>query len=263
MACLLVGAAAAASALAVQRIFAPVGLFPLLAGVVLGGILVILMRAGHVGHRPTLVAGAALAVVVTVVGQHFLSYRQAVQAMGAGRTPWVAALFPEHAPPESFAQFLRDEARHGRPVGRLTASGFWAWFSWGADALLLAIPAMVLVIVSARLPYCDRCGTWYRTIRAARLESKRAAELAALLGLSPPPGEQRLRVRMIDCMGGCGPTGLACAWPDSPQATIAGYLWLDRACRARIEAVLDRLAADDPEPPPDSPGENALSPRDR
>ncbi len=267
MACLLLGAAAAASALAVQRIFAPVGLFPLLAGVVLGGLLVVLMRAGHIGHRPTLVAGGVLAVAVTVVGQHFLSYRQAVRAATAGQAPWVAVLFPEHAPPQSFAEFLREEARHGRPVGRLTASGPWAWFTWGLDAVLLAVPAIVLVVVSARLPYCDRCGTWFRTIRAARLEPGQAAELAAVLGLACPPGPHRLRVRMIDCTGGCGPAGLACAWsdlaPDSPQAGTPGYVWLDRPARARVQAILDRPAEEEPPPSPDPLAPDGLLRRDR
>jgi len=263
MACLLLGIAAAASALAVQRIFAPLGLFPLLAGVVLGGLLVVLMRAGHVGHRPTLVVGAALAVVATVVGQHFLSYRQAVRAANAGRGPWVAALFPEHVPPQSFAQFLREEARHGRPVGPLTASGLWAWFTWALDALLLATPAMVLVVVSARLPYCDRCGSWYRTVRAVRLEPRRAAELASLVGLARPRGPHRLRVRMIDCPGGCGPVGLACAWSDAPQAGTPDHLWLDRAGWAPIQALLDRPADDAPWPAAEPGGKDCLSPRDR
>lgn len=267
VACLLLGMAAAASAQAVQRTFAPLGLFPLLAGVVLGGLLVVLMRAGHVGHRPTLVAGAALAVGVTVVGQHFLSYREAVRAATAGRAPWVAALFPEHAPPQSFAQYLREEARHGRPVGRLIASGPWVWLTWGLDALLLAIPAMLLVVVSARLPYCDRCGTWYRTIRAARLESPSAMELAALVGLPCPATPYRLRVRMIDCAGGCGPAGLACAWsdlpPGTPQASTPGYLWLDRAARAQIQAILDRLAEEVSPPPADPKAQDSLLRRDR
>lgn len=262
-ACLLLGIAAAASALAVQRIFAPVGLFPLLAGVVLGGLLVVLMRAGHVGHRPTLVVGAALAVLVTVVGQHFLSYRQAVQAASGGRAPWVAALFPEHAPPPSFAEFLRDEARHGRPVGPLTASGPWAWLTWAVDALLLAIPAIVLVVVSAKLPYCDGCGNWYRTIRAARLDSRRAAKLAALVGLACPPGQNRLRVRMVDCPYACGPAGLACAWSDTPQASTPGYLWLDRARWVQVQAILDQPADDAPLPSPQTAGEDSLSQPDR
>lgn len=265
--CLLLGVAAAASAVAVQRIFAPVGLFPILAGVVLGGVLVVLMRAGHVGHRPTLVGGAALAVAVTVVGQHFLSYRQAVRAATAGQAAWIVALFPEHAPPKTFAEFLRQEARRGRPVGRLTASGLWAWFTWGLDALLLAIPAVVLVVVSARLPYCDRCGTWFRTIRAVRLEPRRAAALVALVGLASPQGPYRLRVRMIDCTGGCGPAGLACAWsdvpPDTPQASTPGYLWLDRAGRARVQAILDRPDEEVTLPCGQPEAQDFLSPGDR
>src|SRR5580704_3042388 len=70
----VIAVAIAALAFATAQVAAPLVLFPLLVGGVLGGSLVIAMRVVQIGHLPTIVIGALLAALVVVVGQHYASY---------------------------------------------------------------------------------------------------------------------------------------------------------------------------------------------
>ena len=156
----VVGLAAAWLAQMEQSYFAPLVIFPLLVGVVVGAAMVGLMRILQVGHRPTIVLGTVLAVTVTVLGQHYLGYLAAYH--------WPSAALRALKP---FDEFLRQQADRGRPlVGGLIAHGWLAWVTWAVDGLLVLLAALVTLGPALRQPYCNRCRSWYRTVRAGRVD---------------------------------------------------------------------------------------------
>lgn len=235
----VLGGLSAWAALATERFFAQFLLFPLIVGVVLGGLLVAVMRLSRVGHRPTLLLGAALAVGLNVAGQHYLAYRQAIGQ--PDDNPAARALFPERAPPATFWEFMIEEAGQGRIVGEHRIRGAGAWCTWALDALLIAAPALILVALSARLPYCNRCRSWYHLVRGRRTDAATATALAERLGLKT--GEiHQAKYRIIGCDGGCGPTGVALFWEDREGVFSSGTVWLDAEQHAAVLAILDRPA---------------------
>ena len=237
-----IGAAAAWMAFIAQRYYAPWILFPLLVGVVLGGFLVLAMRILNAGHRPTVVTGTLAAVLLAVVGQHYISFW--TQRRAADETPqqqMAQLLFPEKRPASDFGEFIVREAARGRHIGGIVLPAPWAWASWGLDALLVLIPAMLLSVTAARLPYCNRCRSYYRTIRSRRIDLATARRLADLVDVpNLAAAEFRApRCRLIACREGCGPTGLVLFWSDAAGGLSSGYIWLDAPQRNRVLEALD------------------------
>jgi hypothetical protein len=254
----MLGAIAAWVAVIAQFYFAPLVLFPLLVGVGLGAMLIGLMRVAQIGHRPTLWLGAVLAAAVAVVGQHYLSYREAIQrrerdmaeAWQKARVPW--AELPKGWQP-GFAEYMRLQAARGRPLVELyageehgkpvfrayTVSGVYAWLSWAADGLLLAVAAAGLILPATWQPYCNGCRSWYRTIRSGRIVAATARRVAEAAGL--PPGQQIkwARYRLSNCGAGCGPTRLELSWEEPGGRTLLSDTWLDADGRDRIGQALD------------------------
>src|SRR4030042_5453002 len=74
--CAVLGLLIAWAAVVAAGYFAPLVVFPLVVGVVLGGAIVLAMRVFRVGHRPTLWLGALLAGALVIVGQHYFSFRK-------------------------------------------------------------------------------------------------------------------------------------------------------------------------------------------
>jgi hypothetical protein len=245
IASVLLGALTAWLAVEVQRLFAPWLLFPLLVGVGLGAMLVGVMRAAHIAHRPTLVTGALLAAAVAVVGQHYAYYRaaQRVEAERQRSLGLAATAFPEVqarvAPPRNVLDFLRREAIRGRPLPLgYVARGDWAWLTWSLEGLLVLAATLAMVIPAMRMPYCRRCGTWYRTIRGGRLRPAAIEPLAALTGTTIAAGTARARYRAAHCQGGCGPTRFLLSWEEPDGRTYMAVAWLDAvACRDALEAA--------------------------
>jgi hypothetical protein len=228
------------SAVVAEKYFAPFVVFPLLVGVLLSGILIALMRLLQVGHRPTILAGAILAVGLAVAGEHGFLYWQAQRERSAD--PLRDALFPERVPPEGFWRYLEWETEQGRKIGgyRLTGGGVWAL--WAFHALLIAAPALTLVVATARLPYCDECQRWYHVIRARKIDPATAQRLAALAGVSIPSGARSVRVRLVACPRGCSPAGLALFSEESGDAA-ADYTWIDAPARDEVLKVLKEQRA--------------------
>jgi len=231
---------------------APLVVFPLVVGALLGMTLAGLMRLVEVGHRPTLLAGALLAAAVAVTGQHVAAYRKAaVAAERDARTlrlareafgDRVAGRMP--SPPQGVFDFLREEAARGRPLwGRFAAAGAAAWLSWAADALLLAAAALAVVIPACRQPYCDRCRSWYRTRRRGRLEPAAAAAVAAAAGMTASDRPLRARYRLVACAGGCGPVGFELSWQEAGGKRASATCRLEADRRLEVERELDAAAA--------------------
>jgi hypothetical protein len=224
---------------------APFVIFPLLIGAVLGGLLVLLVRAMQIGHRPTLLCGGVVAVAIAVVGQHYFSHRKARQDFEASsqRAPQLQVFFPEKSPPERFFDFMAQRSAEGRDVLGFHTQGVWAWLSWAFDAMLVLLPAALLVGSAARLPFCRTCGRWFRTTRGGKIPVPAGRELAALIDATIPADARAVKFRLSSCLGGCGPTGLAVFWEQTDADYTSGTVWLDAEGRDRVAALLDAAQA--------------------
>ena len=82
---------------------------------------------------------------------------------------------------------------------------------WVVGAVAVTIPAMCV-------PYCNRCGTWYRTIRGGKIDVPTALRLAELLGVEEIGHPRSPRFRLSACQGGCGPTRCELSWEEPDGA---------------------------------------------
>lgn len=234
--------------------FNPLLLFSLVVGVVLGAIAVAAMRVAQVGNRPTVLLGTALAAGVTVAGQHYFTYEKAWSDYRvAARSAESKAQILQKAPtefaqqvmdrmpvaPGTFGRYMLEQAEEGRPIGAWRARGWLAWATWGLDGLLVAAAALALVAASVRLPYCDRCRSWYRTTRAGELDVGAASEVAGLAGIRLPRRIRSARFRLQACTGGCGPTAFELLWERTRGGRSSRRVWLDVDRRNRVSRVLD------------------------
>ncbi len=220
-------------------------MFPILIGIILAAGAVLVLRVCRIGHRPTIAAGALLAAAITVGGQHYFTYLQVQRALEKNpeKSALLRAAFPDRAPPEQFASYLRWQADQGRPILEgVTVRGAWAWASWALDALLTFAAAILLVLATARLPYCDHCRDWYRTIRSRRIEIEGAHRLAAIFDMAVGDAIRRARYRLVACPGGCDPMGLTLFWEEPGGDFSSGVLWLDPVRRQQVLQILDAPA---------------------
>ena len=247
----ILGSLTARAAVDAQFYFAPLVIFPLLVGVVLGGLLIGLMRIGQVGHRPSIILGAILAVLVALVGQHYLCYITARETE-LKQTPLMdkaRRAFPEiiaqhlHTPPESFLEYMQDQANRGRPLLLdYRARGWIAWLSWVIDGLLVLSGTMAVVIPAMFLPFCGRCQTWHRAIRSAHITASAIKYIGNILGVEPVEHLKSGRCRLICCHSGCGPTGCELYWEDKSGDTFFARVWLGAAQRNSVMQVLDEVS---------------------
>jgi hypothetical protein len=107
--------------------------------------------------------------------------------------------------------------------------------------LLLLAAAVALVVPALRLPYCNRCRSWYRTTRSGRIPPATARQLAGMVGQSMEPRAVAPRYRVLTCESGCGPTGLELAWRLPKHGIASTVTWLDSAQRGAVLAILDAV----------------------
>jgi hypothetical protein len=254
-----------------QSYAAPVILFPILIGVFAGMTIVGVTRFGQIGHRATILASAVLAAAVAVGGQHYLGYRSFLQhyssVEGNGGNEGDSPIFVDHgfaavpakigtvpgtkigtvplsalarelAP--SFGAYLRGEADRGRPlVGEYVAKGWAAWLSWAVDAMLTVAAAVAVTIPALCVPYCNRCRTWYRTIRNGKIDVPTARRVAEACEVEEIAGLHSPRYRLSCCHAGCGPTYCELSWEEPNGAVDLVRVWLDADKRNQIMAILD------------------------
>ncbi len=231
--------------------WAPLVLFSAVIGVILGGALVGIARLTQTGHRPTLFAAAFAAAALAVAGQHFFAFRNHGVGPAAGlERARLRAAFPEMVdrlavPAEDWLGFMQEAAARGRamPGGGIARDG-WAWATWAVDGVILIVAAMAMVATAVRLPFCGRCGTWWRTIRGGRWAAPEAGRLVAAVGAEyPPEAVAAVRYRLTSCRGGCGPFGLKLLWRDSAGLDYSCDLWLSAAGRDRVMQLADEVVA--------------------
>lgn len=244
--CFLVAAVIARIALIAQSYFAPIIIFPLLVGIALATLLVGLMRIEQVGHRPTVLVGLVAAVVVVVVGQHYFAYRAAGVAYKANaeKVAMIQQAFPGEisAAPLGLRHYMQQQAVAGRPLlGEWTVHGATVWLTWVADALLILVASIGLMIPAMRLPFCNGCHSWYRVVQSGRIDVALARRLADATGGRPVVDAPiAARYRLLRCNAGCGVTGFELAWDESSLGALATRVWIDAATRRRVEDLLNQ-----------------------
>jgi hypothetical protein len=252
--CLILGLLTAWAAVDAQFYFAPLLLFPILVGVLLGALLMLLMRMAQIGHRPTIVAGTLLAAGLAVAGIHYITYWTQSRAAAAELANLEKArrLQPEFAavqlplPPDNFVKYMRQKAAQGRLIfPPYSLRGGYAWLLWGIEAVLLVTATLFVVLPAMYLPFCRQCHSWYRTIRSARLPPGVFHQLAAVLNLEIAERLRSSRCRLLACLGGCGPTGCELAWEDFKGQTFFARVWLHPAQRNGVMAILDQYAMEE------------------
>ncbi len=246
------GAVAAWLAVGAQFYFAPLLLFPILVGTGLGAASVGLMRVAQMGNRPTVLLGVLLSAAVAVAGQHYLGYLDYRQHELARNLPLIEMKQPLLPPeiarrlaaPEGFGEYLRGQAERGRPVSsKWLLRGWAAWLSWGVDGLLVVAAALAMVIPASRLPYCNACRSWHRTMRAGRTApavATRLARLADPAAAAIDAAGKGVRYRLSCCQGGCGPTRLELFWESADRTGLMSLeAWLDASRRNAAMQMLD------------------------
>jgi hypothetical protein len=245
----VIGLALAWAAQVVQSYFAPLILFPVLLGIFAGMAVVGLARVAQIGNRSTIILAAVLAAVVAAALEHYFAYLSAYYwqrpsmdaSLAVGQD--ASALIWKTAP--GFGEYLQLQAVRGRPLlFGFVAQGWLAWLSWAIDSLLVVAAAVAVIVPALRVPYCDRCGSWYRTTRSGRIDVLTAQRLAALVGVEEINHPRSHRYRLSNCLSGCGPTRLELSWEEADGAVDLARLWLDPATRNQLAAILDGLAVE-------------------
>jgi hypothetical protein len=246
--CAVHGGLVAWVAATIEQVRAPVLLFSLLVGIVLGATLAGAIRLGQVGNRPTILLGTVLAALIAVLGQHYIGYREACQRARQDRRTYDLARLAFHdavlgetpVPPSSFVDFLRWRAARGFAILGFKARGAVVWLIWTLDGLVVLGAALGVVVPALRKPYCDRCRSWFGTVRRGRIGKATARELAAVIEADLPEPLASARYRLFTCRGGCGPTGLDLEWQDAAGHPAAARAWLGAERRNRVAQTLDK-----------------------
>jgi hypothetical protein len=245
---LILAAMLAWAAAIVRAKYAPAIVFPILVGLGLGALLVGLMRLGQIGHRATIVSGTILASIVVVVGQHYAGYYIAYFwrhpdlaqfAVGENAAKIAEILVP------TFRDYITQQAERGLVLpGGYIAQGPMAWLAWTADGLLALAAALAIVLPAMWLPFCGRCGTWYRTIQNGRIDAPTLLRIAQAAGIAPAEHPRSCKYRLLSCHGGCGPTGCELSWSDRNGSRAVEQAWLGIDARNRVTSVLDETRAE-------------------
>ena len=135
--------------------FAPLVIFPLIVGFVLGAFLVGMRLLLQTGHRATFFSAALLSALITVGSQHYFSYLDANRRMEESQlTQKAQAAFAEIMRDRLLngpLDYLRRQATLGRPMlFGWVARGPMAWLSWLVDGLLVFAGAMTVVFFACR-----------------------------------------------------------------------------------------------------------------
>ncbi len=175
--------------------------FPLLAGAIAGGLLVLGVRSGKV-RSPLIAALIGLLTGVLIFGvYHFATYyvtfRGAVRdvyVQDIGEAPSEAELdkyintgLQRNTDDTGFSGYLKFAAQQGLTISKSTSSSDidlkdeWVFVYWGAEILLAGIIAAVLASGEAKQPFDEDTNAWYgapTTLALATLKARKALDKA-------------------------------------------------------------------------------------
>ncbi|NQT17892.1 MAG: hypothetical protein HQ582_34390 [Planctomycetes bacterium] len=213
-----------------------------------------MVRLSGVGHRWTILSGTVLAVSVAVVGQHFVNFRIArrevrdeAQTYRLAKSAFGDMVLGEMpVPPAGFVEYLRWRAARGFDFLGYNARGAVAWLIWAADGLLVLAGTLALVAPATGKPYCNRCKSWFSTVRRGPIDPSSARQLAAFVGAESAEGEENASAgyRLFTCRGGCGPTRFELRYERSGGGPSLATAWLDAQQRNELVATLDKRIAE-------------------
>ena len=224
----LVGLAFARIGAMIQCYFPPSGLIFLLVGVLIGLTIVALTRIGQWGHRPTILSAAVAAALVAASvpgGAGEMPAPPVPVSPEAGETPAPQTVSPA---PQTVSH----------PPDRSSIRSLRCWPSperWPQ----LYPPCAV--------PYCDRCGSWFRTVRNGKIDLPASQRLAELLDVEVPEGGRSPRFRLSACRGECGPTRCELSWERTGGGVDLARVWLDAEQRNEVVAIIDELNVEESE----------------
>jgi len=246
-ACLVYGGLVGWVAVLVEPFWAPVLLFSLLVGVVLGASLVGMSRVCQVGNRFTVLLGTVLAALAAVFGQHYVSYRLArreavedAQTYRLARSAFQDKVLGEMpVPPADFLEFLCWRAARGFALFGFKARGAVVWMIWTMDGSLVLGAALAVVVPALKKPYCDRCRSWFVTTRRGPVDAETARKLAAAIETELPDEIASAGYRLSACNGGCGPTRFELRLEKPGGESSSAKAWLDVERRNQVVRALD------------------------
>jgi len=242
----IVGAAAAWA----EQAFAPLGVFPIVLGLAWGALVAGFAYLCHTAHRPSVWLVLVVSVCLLVGTQHYTSYRLFRSGAEARqvRLPPAASLVPEFAAraaadvPQSMLAYLRLEAARGRDVLGHMLHGSAVWASWAIDAALVVVAACVAIVCSKSVPYCPKCRSWYRVVRAGTLDTSVLAGHESEFGLPVLLQQTPVEFQLGHCAAGCGLAELELSWRQERKRARAKS-WLSPDERNRLTALIDRAQA--------------------
>ena len=215
--------------------FAPLGLFSLLVGTVLGLAFAGILHWTHAAHRSSALAATIALGVVTTFAQHvhfYIDYRRAYHAAGSSQPEWTSVLVrnPQMGPP-GFSSYLR---------ARASPSNVGIWF---VDALLTWSASGILITMALRRPFCNACRTWYRETRNGVVEPQTAHRLASLCHVNRPENAESTRFRMSTCPAECGPARIQLSWICGGRTVRATPCWVAGEDQEKVIEIVERHAA--------------------
>ncbi len=207
----------------IQSYLVPSALVSILMGAFIGLTIVAITRFGRFGHRPTIFSATVAAAIVAAVGNEAMG--------GTGVSP----------------VFWSDTGKMPVPP----------------TAFFALLAAVTVTIPAVRAPYCNRCGSWFRTVRNGKIDLPTSRRLAELLGVEQPgrvalasrqcpaetparrqchPPVRSSRYRLSACRGDCGPTRCELSWERSGGGVDLARVWLDGKQRSEVVSILDELS---------------------
>lgn len=154
----VVGLVGGVSAAYLQSTFAPIGVFPIAVGVVVGAATAVQLRLLSRPRRTTITLLGLASAVICAATLHYATYRIALidTAAARQRSAQVEAVLKMEgkSTPESmtFVEFLEHSRDEGRPLRESIVRGPWLVAWWCADATLLSIAAVVTVLALSPRP---------------------------------------------------------------------------------------------------------------
>lgn len=203
----------------IERYFSPLIIFPLLQGLILGGIVAGAILWLHVTWKSIGRALAVAAAIVLVGSYHWSCYQSYRQAVVAQAGEGFGALAAQQMLPNTFVDYMLYEANErGRLITlqtfRQRLVGWQVWALWTFELLLIGGVAWCVVNVAMSGPICLESGCWYRSVRRGVLPVLLAQEAQHDFGI---PSVPETEYRLLVCPRGIGPMALELTWDKSPE----------------------------------------------